>query len=242
MDASLLLIAANENFPQPQTSEHLAAVENMKLKHIIILQNKIDTVVRHEGKATQQQLDIREKFKGTKAENSPIIPISGQLGYNIDVLCDYICRIPIPIRDFTSAPLFTIVRSFDVNIPGTEIEDLKGGVVGGSLLQGVLRVGDLVEIRPGITGRSNGKAFNQPIVTRITALQAEKNELLYAVPGGLIGVGLMVDPTQTRQDKLTGQLLGIPGHMPDVMNQVTVNFHLLTKLLGVRATTQEKET
>jgi len=51
MDACMLLIAANETCPQPQTSEHLAAVEIMKLKHILILQNKVDTVVKHEGKA-----------------------------------------------------------------------------------------------------------------------------------------------------------------------------------------------
>lgn len=44
MDAALLLVAANESCPQPQTSEHLAAIEIMKLKHIIILQNKIDLI------------------------------------------------------------------------------------------------------------------------------------------------------------------------------------------------------
>jgi translation initiation factor 2 subunit 3 len=205
MDASLLLIAANETCPQPQTSEHLAAVEIMKLNEIIILQNKIDTVIKHEGRAAQQHEDIVNFIKGSKAEKSPIIPISGQLGYNIDVLCDYICRIPIPLRDFTSPPLMTIVRSFDVNTPGTSIEDIKGGVCGGSLLQGILRVGDKVEIRPGFTGKSqDGRRVFQPIVTRITSLQAEKNELLYAVPGGLIAVGLMMDPSMSKNDKLTG--------------------------------------
>lgn len=44
MDAALLLVAANESCPQPQTSEHLAAIEIMRLQHIIILQNKIDLV------------------------------------------------------------------------------------------------------------------------------------------------------------------------------------------------------
>ena len=41
MDAALLLVAGNESCPQPQTSEHLAAVEIMRLSNIIILQNKI---------------------------------------------------------------------------------------------------------------------------------------------------------------------------------------------------------
>jgi len=78
---------------------------------------------------------------GTVAETAPVIPISAQLKYNIEVLCEYIVKkIPVPIRDFTSEPRLIIIRSFDVNKPGSEVEDLKGGVAGGSLLKGVLKV------------------------------------------------------------------------------------------------------
>ena len=51
MDSALLLIAANQACPQPQTSEHLAAVMIMKLQHIIILQNKIDIIIKEAGAA-----------------------------------------------------------------------------------------------------------------------------------------------------------------------------------------------
>jgi translation initiation factor 2 subunit 3 len=62
MDAALLLIAGNESCPQPQTSEHLAAIEIMKLKHVIILQNKVDLV---KDKAAQEQHeDILAFVKG----------------------------------------------------------------------------------------------------------------------------------------------------------------------------------
>ena len=88
MDAALLLIAGNEPCPQPQTSEHLAAVEIMKLNHMIILQNKIDLV--KEAAALQQHDDIKAFVKGTVADNSPIVPISAQLRYNIDVVAEYI--------------------------------------------------------------------------------------------------------------------------------------------------------
>lgn len=57
MDAALLLIASNEPCPQPQTSEHLAAVEIMRLKYIIILQNKIDLI--KEGQAREQYEQVR---------------------------------------------------------------------------------------------------------------------------------------------------------------------------------------
>lgn len=84
MDAALLLIAGNESCPQPQTSEHLAAIEIMKLKHIIILQNKIDLV--KEGQAKEQYEQIVKFVQGTVAEGAPIIPISAQLKYNIEVM------------------------------------------------------------------------------------------------------------------------------------------------------------
>ena len=61
MDAALLLIAGNETCPQPQTSEHLAAIEIMKLKHIIILQNKIDLI--KESQALEQYESILRFIK-----------------------------------------------------------------------------------------------------------------------------------------------------------------------------------
>lgn len=78
---------------------------------------------------------------GTVAEGAPVVPISAQLKYNIEVLCEYITKkIPVPVRDFVSPPRLIVIRSFDVNKPGCEVEDLKGGVAGGSILHGVLTV------------------------------------------------------------------------------------------------------
>ena len=216
MDAALLLIAGNEPCPQPQTSEHLAAVEIMKLNRIIILQNKIDLV--KEAAALQQYEDIRAFVKGTVADDSPIVPISAQLRYNIDVVAEYITNyIPVPVRDFTSDPKLIVIRSFDVNKPGEEVQDLRGGVAGGSILQGVLRLGQEIEIRPGIISRAaSGAVRCVPLFSRIVSLFAEQNDLQYAVPGGLIGVGTLIDPTLTRADRLLGQVLGSVGALPEV--------------------------
>ena len=166
--------AGNESCPQPQTSEHLAAIEIMKLKHIIILQNKIDLIRDTQAKDQYQEIlkfvqgenhtctrththlhtitctcahthtitpSHAHTHTGTVAEGAPIIPISAQLKYNIEVICEYITKkIPIPVRDFTSQPRLIVIRSFDVNKPGAEVEELKGGVAGGSILRGVLKV------------------------------------------------------------------------------------------------------
>mmetsp|Transcript_10289 Transcript_10289/g.7690 ORF Transcript_10289/g.7690 Transcript_10289/m.7690 type:complete len:217 (-) Transcript_10289:373-1023(-) len=206
MDSALLLIAGNESCPQPQTSEHFAAVIIMKLEHIIILQNKIDIIIKEPGQAIRHCDDIKRFIKGSIAENAPIIPISAQLKYNIDAVVDYLCRIPIPVRDFTSPPNLIVIRSFDVNRPGEDAENLKGGVAGGTILKGVLKVGDEVEIRPGITRKDfqTGHISWTHIISRITSLKADENHLMYAVPGGLIGVGLTVDPFITRSDRMVG--------------------------------------
>ncbi|KAK1998594.1 initiation factor eIF2 gamma [Colletotrichum falcatum] len=234
MDAALLLIAGNEPCPQPQTSEHLAAVEIMKLNNLIILQNKVD-LMRQD--ATEKHKETITKFlRGTVAANSPLIPVSAQLQINIDAVLDTIVNtIPIPTRDLTKDPLMMIIRSFDVNKPGSGIEELNGGVAGGSLLHGVLKLGDEIEIRPGIVTRDvKGNFTCRPVVSRIVSLNSEGNELKYAVPGGLIGVGTRIDPTLCRADRLVGHVLGLKGRLPDIYREIEVNYYLLRRLLGVK--------
>ncbi|CAH9061785.1 unnamed protein product [Cuscuta epithymum] len=241
MDGALLLIAANESCPQPQTSEHLAAVEIMRLQHIIILQNKVDLV--QENIAINQHEAIQKFIQGTVAGSAPVVPISAQLKYNIDVVCEYIVKkIPIPVRDFTSAPNMIVIRSFDVNKPGFEVDEIRGGVAGGSILKGVLRANQKIEVRPGIVVKDEkGNIKCTPIYSRIVSLYAEQNELQFAVPGGLIGVGTTMDPTLTRADRLVGQVLGEVGSLPDVYSELEVNFFLLRRLLGVRTKDTERQ-
>jgi translation initiation factor 2 subunit 3 len=58
---------------------------------------------------------------------------------------------------------------------------------------------------------------------------------MYAVPGGLIGVGMKVDPFITRSDSLVGQIIGHPENMPEVLSEIDVGYFLLKRLLGVKA-------
>lgn len=240
MDAALLLVAGNETCPQPQTSEHLAAVEIMRLQNIIILQNKVDLVKPDAALAQQEQ--IRKFVAGTVADSAPILPISAVLKYNMDVVCEYLIRkIPLPIRDFTSVPRLIVIRSFDVNRPGQDVSNLQGGVAGGSILQGVLKVGDEIEVRPGIVTKENDTMQCTPIYSRVSSLYAEANDLQFAVPGGLIGVGTRIDPTLTRADRLVGQVLGLKGQLPDVFSEIEISYYLLRRLLGVKTSDGGKQ-
>lgn len=232
MDGALLLVAANEPCPQPQTAEHLAAVEIMKLRNIIVLQNKVELI--SQDQAIIQQEEIKNYLEGTCAENAPIVPISAVMGLNLDVVAEYICtQIPVPLRDFTSKPQLMVLRSFDVNKPGIEVDQMVGGVAGGSILKGVLRVNEEIEIRPGVVQKNPDGTFKCiPIKTRVLSLKCEKNELQFAVPGSLIAIGTTMDPSLTRADKLVGSVIGLPGHLPGVYYSVDVGYSLMKRLIG----------
>lgn len=165
-------------------------------------------------------------------------------------------RVPIPTRDFTSPPRLIVIRSFDVNRPGSEVDELKGGVAGGSILTGVLKIGQEIEVRPGIvTKDDDGRVRCKPIFSRIVTLLAENNQLQFAVPGGLIGVGTKIDPTLCRADRLVGQVLGAVGTLPDIYTgliqcsvvmcskhlksvygpELEISLFLLRRLLGVKS-------
>ncbi|KAJ2787262.1 eukaryotic translation initiation factor 2 subunit gamma [Coemansia interrupta] len=235
MDSAILMVAANESCPQPQTAEHLAAVEIMQLQNLIIMQNKVDLV--QEDQALTHYGQIRDFIKGTVAEGSPIIPISAQLKFNIDAVVEYIYKhIPVPVRDFSTNPHMILIRSFDVNKPGHEVASLEGGVVGGSILRGVIKIGQDIEIRPGIIVRDSQNTFvSRPLLSRIMSLNTEKNKLQFAVPGGLIGVGTLIDPSLTRADRLAGRVLGSVGTLPRLFMEIEINFFLLRRLLGTKS-------
>ena len=198
---------------------------------------------REGGPARAQHEQIRKFVAGTVAGRRAVIPISAVLKYNIDAVCEYVAHaIPTPVRDFTSTPRLIVIRSFDVNKPGEDVANLKGGVAGGSILQGVLRLEDEVEVRPGIvTKDAAGAVTATPIYSRVASLLAERNRLEYAVPGGLIGVGTHIDPTLTRADRLVGQVLGLKGRLPDVFIEVEISFYLLRRLLGVKTSEGAKQ-
>jgi translation initiation factor 2 subunit 3 len=171
MNGALLVIAANEKCPQPQTREHLIALEIMGIKNIIVVQNKIDLVTRE--RAEESYREIKQFLKGSLAENSPVIPVSAYHNSNIDVLLKAIIDyIPDPKFSEKDAPRMYVARSFDVNKPGTPPQKLKGGVLGGSLVQGMLSVGDEIEIVPGLQVSRGGKQSWENVITTITTLMA----------------------------------------------------------------------
>ncbi len=201
MDGAILVIAANEKVPQPQTREHLQALQMMGMKNIVVVQNKVDLVSDRE--ANENYKAIRNFVTGSVAQNAPIVPVSAQHKINIDALIESIEEnIPTPKRDESAPPLMQVLRSFDVNHPGLQPSRLTGGVLGGTLIQGRLREGDEIELRPGIIEEGQTKA--EPMITRITSLMSSAGKTDEVHPGGLIAIGTRLDPFFTRSDLLVG--------------------------------------
>ncbi len=231
MDGAILVIAANEKCPQPQTREHLMALNIVGIKNIVIAQNKIELVSKE--KAIENYNQIKNFIKGTVAENAPIIPISAQHRVNIDYLIKSIEDvIKTPKRDSNKPPIMYIARSFDTNRPGTFPEDLKGGILGGSLIQGKLKVGDKIEIRPGFEKVEQNKKVFKPILTEVSSLNVSNEAVEEALPGGLLGVGTFLDPAVTKSDTLAGSILGHPGELPKVWDNLTLEINLLERVVG----------
>ncbi|PIV70196.1 MAG: translation initiation factor IF-2 subunit gamma [Euryarchaeota archaeon CG01_land_8_20_14_3_00_38_12] len=231
MDGALLLIAANETCPQPQTKEHLMALNILGIKKIVIVQNKIDLV--DEKHLMENYGQIKNFVKGTVAENAPIIPVSAQHFANIDVLIKMIEEtIPTPKRDKESNVRMHVARSFDVNMPGNRVNTLVGGVIGGTLSQGRLSIGDKIGISPCKKTDEKGRELWGPVITEVTTLISDGKKMKSIGPGGLIGAGTTLDPAMTKSDALAGKIAGAPDTLPPVLDKIVIEANLLERVVG----------
>ncbi len=239
MDGAMLMIAANETCPQPQTREHLMALEIAGIQNIVIVQNKIDLVSRE--RALESYQEIQAFLEGTIAENAPIIPVSAHHDVNLDVLIEAIEKtIPTPDRDSDDRAVMHIARSFDVNRPGTRPTKLTGGVIGGSIVEGTFREGDEITIGPGRKIENGNKSHWEPIETTITSMQGGGGKRNQMTAGGLCGFGTLLDPSVTTADNLSGQVLAKKGELPEVRTECAIEVHLMKNMVGGEGESEDK--
>ncbi|MCQ1539175.1 translation initiation factor IF-2 subunit gamma [Methanocalculus taiwanensis] len=231
MDGAMLIIAANEPCPQPQTKEHLMALELTGITRIVIVQNKIDVVTQQAALENYKQ--IKKFIKGTVAENAPIIPVSAQKKINFSSLIAAVNEtIPEIEGDPNKPPVLLIARSFDINKPGSKWKDIRGGVIGGSLIRGLLHDGDEIEIRPGRQHTIENKTKWEPIRTKVSSMHMGSKKIAVATPGGLTGIGTKLDPAITKSDTLVGQVAGHPDQLPPVWDKLKFDVTLMERVVG----------
>lgn len=230
IDAAILVIAANEGI-KPQTLEHFTAIQAKKIKNIIIVQNKIDLVTKEQ--ALNNYKEIKNLIKGTIAENCPIIPISAQQEINLEKVIEALVNIKVPERDFNSEPIFLIARSFDINRPGTTLEKLHGGILGGILKKGKMKIGDEIEIKPGLSVKKANQQTYQTLKTKIISLHKGSRNVEEILPGASISIETELDPFLTKADSLSGCLAGLKNQLPEITHKIKIKVQLFKEVLGI---------
>jgi translation initiation factor 2 subunit 3 len=226
MDYTILMEScANASIPALQTIEHYQVTKEAGIDTKFVCLNKTDLLVKEKEKIK----DNIERLRIFTDNKIPIIPVCCTLGINMDVICEYICKIPIPVKNIEENIKMLVIRSFNINLPDTIISELKGGVVGGSLTRGILKIGDKVKIYPGyisVSSHKKNKWKYKPLECDILSINSEKNKLEKAIPGGLIGVQLNIDPALTVNDGLIGNIIFKDGYTKDakVFERIAIKY------------------
>ena len=237
MDGAMLLIAATEKCPQPQTRKHLAALQIAGIENIVVVQNKIDIVTRE--RAVESYGEIKEFLSGTIAEGAPIIPVSAHHDVNLDILIQAIEDvIPTPDRPSDETGLMYVARSFDTNRPGSRPAELRGGIIGGSIVEGSFSIGDPILIAPG--RRVEGDGNWEPIRTTIESVKGGGIDLESVHAGGLCGIATPMDPVSTKADELSGQVMAREGELPPVWKDLDLELELLDNMVSGGQNAPEK--
>ncbi|MBX4196143.1 translation initiation factor IF-2 subunit gamma [Candidatus Pacearchaeota archaeon] len=228
VDVAILVVAANEGI-KPQTREHLMALQAKHVQRLIVVQNKIDLVEKEQ--AQKNYKEIKEMLKG-KYEGAPIIPVSAQQGVNLNLIYQALAEIPLPERNKNGDPIFIIARSFDINRPGTTPAQLHGAVLGGTLRQGTLRVGDEIEIKPGKVMKEANQYFYKPIISKVKHLFNGSNDVKELVPGGSMSVETELDMALGKGDLLAGNIASLKGKLPAATTETNMKFTLFPEFYG----------
>lgn len=229
IDAAILVVSASEGI-KPQTQEHLVALKAKKIKKVIIVQNKIDLVSKE--RAIENYKEIKNFVKGTIAENSPVIPISAQQNVNIDKVIEEICKVEISKPEASEKPLFLVARSFDINRPGTDIKKLHGGVLGGALKKGMLKVGDKIEIKPGYSQKKHNSYQYKTVKSKIVSMQKGDHSISVAYPGGSLAIETELDTSLTKADSLSGSVASHEEALPEIVDKINIKFELFPEVFG----------
>jgi translation initiation factor 2 subunit 3 len=158
-----------------------------------------------------------------------IIPVSMNHKIGIDIVLNSIMKFMGPElcnKKNVENPLFMISRSFDINHVNISYKDIVGGVIGGSLIGGNLKIGDEIELLPGIISKNpDGTLSHKPHITTITSLKSETTELQEITSGGLIGIGTNIDPFYCKNDSMIGMIAGLKGSLPPVYYEITIKYN-----------------
>lgn len=226
--------ATNDKIPQIQTMEHFEITQESNIPIALVCLNKLDLMIKQKNKVPNIIERMNDFVESCNCNKIPIVPISGTLGVNIDVILEYIANMQIPKKILTKNFKMTVIRSFNINREKTLIKDLKGGVIGGSILNGIIEIGDELMIYPGYTVKNtNGDTnwYYSPLKSRALSIHSGKINLKYAITGGLIGIQLDIDSAFTTNDGLVGNMIYPKDKQVKVYEEIKLKYKKLTRKL-----------
>ena len=203
------------------------AIKMSGIKNIIVLLNKLDLVKK--SIAIERFEKLKELLNKYDIEPKIIIPVCMNHMIGVDlVLQNIMIHMSPNIKRENIKPLFMISRSFDINKVNINMMDITGGVIGGSLISGSLKVGDEIEIAPGKIGKNaDGTINHKPHYTTILSLKSDITELDSIVSGGLIGIGTDIDPFYCKNDNMIGMIAGLKGTLPQVYYDINIKYNTI---------------
>lgn len=233
MKGVIVVVSAAEPIKKkPQLIQHLKALKLANINKIIICFNKLDLISKEIAIERKKELD--DLLLELNITPNIIIPTSFNKKIGLSSILRYIMELYNPSNiineNINNKTLFRITRTFDINKPGISWENVKGGVLGGGLIDGSLKIGDEIEIRPGIILKDK---THKPIITKILSLKTDKINLTSITPGGLIGIETTIDPYYCKNDMLIGNIIGHVGELPKVYKEIKLNYTKLKDFDGI---------
>jgi len=231
IDMAFLVEAANaQEVPQPQTLEHLVAIQNTEIKDVVVIQNKCDLVDREALFTNKRQID--HFLEDYLDDEIPIIPLVAQTGSNIEYVGKYLANnLTNYEKDVNKSLQINIIRTFDINRPQDIIDKLKGGILGGTIVSGILNTGDIIQISPGICNKNKeGEWEVIPLYSTVRSICSEKEKMDFAIPGGLLGIGTDLDPSFCKSNNLVGQIITHPNENLDIVTEIEVEMKVFKRI------------
>lgn len=181
MDMVLLVIAADEGV-MPQTKEHMDILELLGVRHCIVVMTKCDLV--DSEWIDFAEASVRDELKNTIFENAPVIHVSSVTGEGLETLKRTIAKMALQdilVRDCQGMPRLPIDRVFTIKGFGT--------VVTGTLLSGVIDIGDTLCVYP------------MTMSCRIRGIQVHGDDVRQAMAGQRVALNL---PDVKKEDVYRG--------------------------------------
>jgi elongation factor Tu len=222
MDGAILVVAATDG-PMPQTREHILLARQVNVRDIVVFLNKID--IADPDLVELVEMEVREllSINGFPGDDIPIIRGSATMALNGDsgplgsgameqLLHALDTYIPIPERDIDKPFVMPVEDVFSISGRGT--------VMTGRIEQGVIKVGDLVEI----------VGLRPTQETTVTGVEMFRKELDSGQAGD--NVGILVRGLK-REDVERGQVVAKKGTIKP-HSKFECEAYILTKEEGGR--------